>query len=420
MSRPPTYKKILSIPVPRPNSLSSPRYRKTLNTIADAIVEYTKHDPAKVLEMSNNFAERRIDFTYRLAAKLAYSSLLVESIKQPLCISVVFAMYKEKNRIHRSAEHPHGENLLRAKIQQLKWLFQNNPYIRWRLFIVDDGSPDGSGYIARYILESEYNEYLERKQVQVLFMRDAITEKLPYLSKVRTVEESGKGSSLMYGLDVALRSTKLKKNERHILVYTDADLSVHLRQLGIMLMPFISDSCQAVIGQRRLPDSVVRRSKYKLNRGKLYIYMLKQLIPQLKGFILDPQAPLKAIEAEAFEGILSMMRQPGFSFDIEFLLMILLKKIKTCHVGIGFLDSEKESSTQGKMIHLTHLKEAIKIRRRHLPKAKVDTSYEAFIESCTPEQWAYLTEHIPRDLLKTKTTKLDTLKLPVDIFKMVY
>ena len=86
-----------------------------------------------------------------LALKIAKSKLLASKITEPLKISVVFAVYKEHNRILKNSEHPHGEDFLSRKVKQLQWLFENQPFVSWELIIVDDGCPEGSGNIAQEI-----------------------------------------------------------------------------------------------------------------------------------------------------------------------------------------------------------------------------------------------------------------------------
>ena len=59
-----------------------------------------------------------------LVLKVVRSRILVQSLDTTLRISVVFAVYKEHNRIRKKSEHPHGENFLVRKVEQLRWLFK--------------------------------------------------------------------------------------------------------------------------------------------------------------------------------------------------------------------------------------------------------------------------------------------------------
>ena len=159
-----------------------------------------------------------------LALKLAKSKLLVEKITEPVMISVVFAVYKEHNRIRKSSEHPHGEDFLRKKVQQLEWLFHEQPNVQWELIIVDDGCPENSGQIAQGIIDANQ---LNNK-VRVLFLEEAIQKKYPPAGGIKSTRDSQKGGSIVYGMWDAVQHCALKNQ---IVVYTDADLSTHLGQV---------------------------------------------------------------------------------------------------------------------------------------------------------------------------------------------
>ncbi len=83
-----------------------------------------------------------------LAIKIAKSKIYIRQISEPLTVSVVFAVYKEHNRIRNSTEHQHGEDFLLRKLAQLENLFKDYPNIDWELIVVDDGYPNFSDQIA--------------------------------------------------------------------------------------------------------------------------------------------------------------------------------------------------------------------------------------------------------------------------------
>ncbi len=79
-------------------------------------------------------------------------------------------MYNEHNRIRTNIEHPSGEDFLRRKVLQLKWLFEGEIDKKWELVFVDDGCPEKSGEIAAEIIQQEkYNN------VRVLFLAMTVT-----------------------------------------------------------------------------------------------------------------------------------------------------------------------------------------------------------------------------------------------------
>ncbi len=240
-----------------------------------------------------------------LALKIAKSKLLVSKISEPVLVSVIFAIYKEHNRIKKSSEHPHGEDFLLKKIKQLEWLFEDQSNVSWELIIVDDGCPEGSGEIAQKIISE--NQLSDK--VRVLFLSDAIKNKYPPTRSLGSTNESQKGGSVVYGMWDAIRN---RKSENHILTYTDADLSTHLGQLMLLVDPLLHQNKNVAIGSRREPSSVVIKQGSRNDRGKLFIYLWKRLIPNL-GKLIDTQCGFKAFRAEIIPHIIADMIEKKFA-----------------------------------------------------------------------------------------------------------
>ena len=121
--------------------------------------------PAELDRLEASLLERRdeVPLLVHLAVKLARSRRIVEEIDRtrsesaepdakPLRVSVVFAMFREHERILPIGMHPHGEDFLVRKIEQLEWLLGDLPSLSWEMIAVDDGCPDGSGRVAPEIL----------------------------------------------------------------------------------------------------------------------------------------------------------------------------------------------------------------------------------------------------------------------------
>ena len=108
------------------------------------------------------------------AVKIAKSKKYLSKINKKVHLSVVFAVYKEHNRILTREEHDHGEDFLMVKINQLEQLTKDFDNVSWDMLIVDDGCPNNSGQIAQKILNEKYTG----DNVEVLFLKDAIEKKL--------------------------------------------------------------------------------------------------------------------------------------------------------------------------------------------------------------------------------------------------
>ena len=201
-----------------------------------------------------------------LALKIARSKLIVKNIKEETKVSIVFAVYKENNRILTSEEHEHGEDFLRQKAAQLSDLFDEYPHLSWELVIVDDGCPEGSGKIAREIAAKEGLE----DRVRVLFLEEAIAEGLEVTAPMTSTKDSMKGGAITYGMwDAATHS----QHDNHIIVFTDADLSTHLGQVGLLMDSIINEGKNVCVASRREGNSVVIKKGSRNDRGKLFIYL---------------------------------------------------------------------------------------------------------------------------------------------------
>lgn len=327
-----------------------------------------------------------------LALKISKSKMMASKVKEPVMISVVFAIYKEHNRIKKSSEHPHGEDFLLRKVKQLEWLFQEQPNVSWELIIVDDGCPEGSGKIAQQIVdENQLND-----KVRVLYLSEAIEKKYPPAKTLGSTNESQKGGSIVYGMWDAVRQ---KKEKNHIVVYTDADLSTHLGQLMLLVAPLLNLNKLAAIGSRREAKSVVIKKRTRNDRGKLFIYLWKRLIPNL-GDIVDTQCGFKAFRAEIIPDIIDDLIEKKFAFDLELLLKTeLLQKGSVIKIPIAWIDSEAASTTTDIQPYLPMLKSIVAMNQKYFSKKDKTNEFAKLIQSLNEEEFNSILENIPQNII---------------------
>lgn len=112
----------------------------------------------------------------------------------------LFAVYGETNRIKTKEEHPNGEDFLITKIAQLRWLFDGVPESNgsWDILIVDDGCPDGSGEACARVAAERGGG----APVEVLYLQDAIDQKLPVVKGIASTKDSRKGGAVHYGAEM--------------------------------------------------------------------------------------------------------------------------------------------------------------------------------------------------------------------------
>lgn len=327
-----------------------------------------------------------------LVLKIVRSKILVGQVRESASVSVIFAVYKEHNRIRKKSEHPHGENFLVKKVEQLKWLFSESPHIKWELIVVDDGCPEKSGAIAQKIIGKEQLT----EEVRVLFLSDAIERRLGPVSDLSTTNESQKGGSIVYGMWDAVQRIG---RERHIVIYTDADLSTHLGQVGLLLDPITNTGKLAAIGSRRERDSVVVKTGSRNSRGKLFIYLWKRMIAEL-GDIVDTQCGFKAFNAEIVPEIVDGIIEKKFAFDIELLLRTtLIRQNSISRVGIAWIDSEAASTTTDLSPYLPMLKSIVAMYRKYVPANTESDEFAVFMDALTEDEFGNLLNAIPQDIL---------------------
>ncbi len=369
-----------------------------VTAIAEDLLERYR-DPETLAALDADLAARRAPAAVRLAAKLARSRRAVAALEPPVHVTVVFAVYREHRRILPRAQHPHGEDFLARKLEQLHWLFDGRN-VGWEVIVVDDGCPRGSGRIA----ERRMAELGAGDRVRVLFLADAIAGGVPVVAALDTTEQSRKGGAILYGLWQAARA----EHQRHAVVYTDADLSTHLGQTGLLLEPILTAGKAAAVGSRREPTSLAVKRGLRDRRGKLFIYLWKRLIPIL-GPIIDTQCGFKAFRAEMVRRVAGEVEERGFAFDIELLARIELRRPGAIAVvPTAWIDSEAESTTTALEPYLPMLRSVVRLYRTRLPATAAADAFAELIDSLDPAAWDRLVRDVPTEIAGREPAALAT------------
>lgn len=379
---------------PDPFISASPEQERWVWESADHIVRQTEDmDDLVSLEAATIHEFKNTPLSVKLAAKIARSKGILESLKKPLHLTVVLALYGEHERILSPLEHPLGEDFLRRKFSQLTRLFAKTPQHSWNLILVDDGCPHGSGKLAQKIIDFED---MAEKRVEVLFLETAIRTQIPVTRPLTSTAESQKGGAILYGMWYATQHNVQKKN--HVILYTDADLSSHLGQSGLLVDSIVNGGWDGAIGSRRDPLSVVIKTGKRNQRGKLFIYLWKRLLPQLH-YLIDTQCGFKAYRGGMVADLLKKCIVHGFSFDIELLLKAELRRpncLKT--VAIAWIDSEAASTTTLLSPYLSMLKSVVRLYREYLPVNDQSEPFAQFIEHLNNSEWDILSSQVPLQL----------------------
>jgi len=361
-------------------------------TVSTIVSRHGSMEELKTLEKELLCREGPTPVFALLVLKIAKSRLIVADIGERVTLSVVMAVYKEHNRILQNHEHPHGEDFLRKKASQLETLLGDQPNFRWRLIVVDDGCPEGSGKIAEEIVRAEGME----DRAQVCFLEQAIGEGVPAVKALNTTDDSQKGGSIIYGM---WHATQQPADGEHIIIYTDADLSTHLGQVGLLVEPIMKEKKDVAIGSRREPDSVVVKQGTRNDRGKLFIYLWKRMVPVL-GDIIDTQCGFKAFRQGTLQEILEDLLEYRFAFDIELLMRTALgSKDRIAKVPLAWIDSEEASTTTDIQPYLPMLRSIAAMYRTYLPSEEAREEFAAFIEELDEEGFDRLVANIPSEIV---------------------
>ena len=162
------------------------------------------------------------------AERLIRSYLTIFRIDKPIKIATVISRYGGQIRILRPEIHPHGENNLRVKMEQLEDLYSINPNIKWELILVQDGDDRRPNDplkrqrtidMDRDIILSEYPDYFFSGKVRIYELPQ---DKKLELQSVRTGATTyGAGQALTQGAD--------------FVIITYRDTSTHLSPESLLL-----------------------------------------------------------------------------------------------------------------------------------------------------------------------------------------
>ena len=259
----------------------------------------------------------------------------------PIHLTVVWAMYGETGRMVPRAEHPHGEDFVRAKVRQLDWLTGGLPSVTWSIIACDNGCPDqpSSADLMTDIAAAEGYPREGHRSVTVLRLADviggdiSISPAFDRLDLDRAVPQ-GRIDTRRDGRRGQDRSGAAANGAgRHVVCYTDADLSANLAQLGSLAAPIVAgDKVAGALGQRYgIEGAVLVRADGPVTEpdstgGKpdkiiiLFRHFVRALLIPSLAHVLDTQAGFKAFDATALGPALRPMASFNETFDVELLI----------------------------------------------------------------------------------------------------
>ena len=339
---------------------------------------------------------------FRLAVKIAESQRILQMINQPMTITLLNPVYKETERMQRREEHSFGEDSIRFKMNALKHLEMLNPNLSFRFFVIDDGCPQASGDKAQAILKEDFPEAVATGKARIYFLSKAIDENAldlpPGLTHKDGPNHSVKGGAVLFGMRKALADNTVRG--QHIIIDNDADISIHPKQIGLLLEPILQGRAELVAGSRREADSVTLIGDSRDTRGSLFIKIWQHLLPELGTQIIDTNRAFKAFTSSALRRIIDRLSIYTFPYQIELLQACISEGIPLEKRGIAYVDSEAASTQLGDTMTETYLhqiQQIADIARRYRTINPSDPLLN-FLGSIGEEEWQQIERNPPEQI----------------------
>ncbi|MBI4387710.1 MAG: YdcF family protein, partial [Candidatus Omnitrophica bacterium] len=303
------------------------------------------------------------------AQNIALIDQLLKSRDQRLKVVIVIGIYQEKERLSPySPENPTGEDALRVKINQLNEIFKGTN-IDWEIIYVSRNAsdPDRSGEVIEKLLhENGLGQYARSGQVHNIDIKDSN----PTL---------GKGTQIRTGMRDAI-AERSGHRTADVVVYTDADVTMDLRQLGLLLGPVVLDETNQlrVNDEGHFNSTVVANGSRYSDPNKKVLYsglgfedfalpagldplpdaeadyvkvITRKFFAEpflyaalLRNGINDTQIGFKAYPRDILRKILPKADERRFSFDTELLTLALSNGASFHEVSVLWSDSPIHSS----------------------------------------------------------------------------
>jgi len=303
-----------------------------------------------VLDMASALAEGRVTAegaaashgpaVAEEASAAARARRRLAGLTGPIHLTVVWAMYGETGRMVPHTEHSHGEDFVRAKVGQLDWLTGALPGVTWSIIACDDGCPDqpSSADVMTGIVAAEGYPAEGHRSVTVLRLADVIADDIsisPAFDRLTSTDQSRKGGSILASLAAAIRTGPVRADDagRHVVCYTDADLSANLAQLGSLAAAVVAgDKVVGALGQRYGIEGAVLVgadgpvTEPRSTGGKpdkiiiLFRHFVRAMLIPALAHVLDTQAGFKAFDGAALGPVLGQMTSFNETFDVELLI----------------------------------------------------------------------------------------------------
>jgi putative flippase GtrA len=207
----------------------------------------------------------------------------------PVDVDVVIPVYNEEAGLERSVRRLHA------------YLRRDFPFT-WRIVIADNASTDRTQAIAR-----------------------RLASELDGVGALR-IERKGRGRALR---------TAWSASDARVVAYMDVDLSTDLRALLPLVAPLLSGHSDVAIGTRLAHGARVVRGPKRELISRSYNAILHAA---LRARFSDAQCGFKALRKEALDPLLGDVRDEGWFFDTELLVLAQRRGLRIHEVPVDWVD----------------------------------------------------------------------------------
>jgi putative flippase GtrA len=204
-------------------------------------------------------------------------------------VDIVVPVFNEEAALERSVERLHG------------FLSAGFPF-SWRIVLADNASTDATPAISR-----------------------RLASRLPGVAALR-LERRGRGRALR---------TAWTQSRARVVCYMDVDLSTDLRALLPLVAPLLSGHSDVAIGTRLANGARVVRGPKREIISRTYNRILRTA---LRARFSDAQCGFKAVSARALKALLPEIRDDGWFFDTELLVLAQRRGMRIHEVPVDWID----------------------------------------------------------------------------------
>ena len=204
-------------------------------------------------------------------------------------VDIVVPVYNEEQSLPRS-------------IRRLHLFLRSNMPFAWRIVIADNASVD-----------------------RTLAVADELAEELPGV-EVLHVSEKGRGRALR---------TAWSESAADVVCYMDVDLSTGLNALLPLVAPLVSGHSDVAIGTRLARSSRVVRGHKREVISRSYNRLLHVA---LGARFSDAQCGFKALRSDVARELLPEVRDQGWFFDTELLILAQRRRLRIHEVPVDWID----------------------------------------------------------------------------------